>query len=467
MHRLIVQTYAYEGRGEDDFYPLIVAYAIDQEDVQVVNLTDDGGRVPLELRAVLADAAYVKYSMDPQGAYKVLSTFMPYEGRAFRSHWFLMGNLLNMLGYPDDLNIAMKLMGKGVSMVGDIQGCINRFCKPDPVFGRKTEPEEFMYQWQAFIRIAGWQVHAMRYILDKFVKSLYPYVRNRKYRRTFSFDIYPVDMNAVEESMCENDRSIERGIHMHNKLVMEEADREDILTNACNLREALRQDYSWMKAHIKDGHFERPYGAEEERYCWIGMVFDTAVLQKEEELILLDYSGSIPTVLRWLGTDPKSDKTTEILCEDLRIAIWQAMNSAETIYCNRIRLVRKQNFLILSIPSGDRVIFPYPSYYYNGEQWVLEYNGFVDGRLKRVRTGAADIVKKMAMMTLQAYMATRLSLVNPREQLLLCAGTRMILKLQKGKRFMTDRPLTPHRMWLRKLSLSPKITYRSGGAYGE
>ncbi len=464
MDCLILHTYAYAGNEGRKL--LMVAYSVNLGPICFKELRGPRNYLPADLRFALTTGRNAKFSVDPGRIHGELSTCVPEGDNCFSDHWFPMAHLLEMLGLPDDLYTAMRFFGRETPEREVERGCVERFCKPDPVFGKQADPSEFAYQWEAMKRIAKWKVDAMRYIIKRFDRTFASFVRNSIFRRTYSFENFAVNMPLYEEYTGIHNRRIDNAVNMYNSCVQDNGtDKEMILDMLLNLKKELRYDYAAIEDHVKDGYIEKPPSVERCRYEWAEMLYGIFDLAEGEELLLLDYRDCNDKVRKWISCDPEREEVIEGYNDLFRIAIWQAMNSNEKIQCGRLRVVRRWHFLFITLPSRDRLILPHPSYSYDGVKWILEYDVYTNGSIKRVKITTNELLKRVTQLALEAYVAARASLVVPREQLLLCEGSIMILRLMKGKLFTTNRPICPGRMWIRRLSLSPEIVYRTGGAY--
>lgn len=460
MERVIVHTYSYNDR--DSLKPLLIAYAIGDSRTCLIDLSKSPAGIPIELRIALQQKNVIKYASDPAETIEALSNDMPDNRGTFCFHWIPLKKLLVYLGFPDDIYTAMKVMGEIAPERGIEEGGRERFCRPDPVFGKRVDTRDFIYQWKALKKTAVWYVESQRYILERFADTLQNYIKTCFYRHTYTRNRYPINMTLYELFADAHDKRIECSLDEYNRYIYSgDRDWQLIHEYATRLKDEISMDYSAIRGYITDGCLKKPDEPERDRYRWAEMLFQTYDLAEDEELILLDYTKCINAVIEWLACMNEDSGYNEFT-DMLRISLWQVMNTGKKVCCGRLRVKRKGRYMFISLPSGSRLILSDPSYTFANGCWILEYTGSVNGRMERLNYTGKALVEKMAQIALESYMASLISRFFPRSKMVLCEGYLIMLKLTRGMRFKMNRLMPGTNVWWRKLSVAPEISYRRG-----
>ena len=157
---------SYRYINDPGFKILLIAYAVDDGAVQVIDLTDVR-RTADDLRRLLLDPAYTKVAHNA-GGFEIPALSKYFGADMIPEQWIDTMVLSAYCGLPLSLGQVSEALGLPVDKAKDKDGkqLIRTFCVPKKN-GRYTEPEDKPDEWDRFIEYNRQDVVAEREIFDR------------------------------------------------------------------------------------------------------------------------------------------------------------------------------------------------------------------------------------------------------------------------------------------------------------
>ena len=226
----------------DDFKILLLAYAEDDEDVQVVDIAS-GEKVPEDIVKVLEDPAVIKTAYNAQFERTCLAVHFkkpmpPEQWKCSQVHALMLG----LPGYLDGVAKCLRLKEQKMKEGKALIRYFSMPCKPTKVNGGRTRnlPQHDKEKWNTFKDYCKQDVQVERLIRKK-------------------LEAFPIP--EVEQKLWELDQKInDRGIQLDKALVMhaikcDEAYQKKLLNEAKHLTRIDNPNSpAQLKKWIKDLH---------------------------------------------------------------------------------------------------------------------------------------------------------------------------------------------------------------------
>ncbi len=165
---------AYKHIQDDSFEIMLIAYAIDDNPVEIVDITD-GESMPVKLRKALLDTAVCKFTLDSIYERRSIEKGVYDMKKMIQKGWISVFSVLNCFGLPKDLDEIAELYNMIKPKCDYIHKYDSFFSKPmcAPKIKKRVMPEEYPVIWKNVKEYVKWQVDTMRNI----VRKTYDYCR--------------------------------------------------------------------------------------------------------------------------------------------------------------------------------------------------------------------------------------------------------------------------------------------------
>ena len=169
----------------EDFQVLLMGYAVDDGEVQVVDFTKKE-RVPMEVYYWIKSPSVIKHAQNIEYVKRSIEHRLRFQVSCKDMSWKSTERLVKQYTLPADVYELQDIWGLEPPPCSYIDSCIQRFCEPK-LFGikeRRIYPHEFPALWRNVVGHCKWLVYIERCVRERLKK-------------------YPVnEMKLLQEELC-------------------------------------------------------------------------------------------------------------------------------------------------------------------------------------------------------------------------------------------------------------------------
>lgn len=361
---------AYKHIYDDSFEIMLIAYAIDDNPVKIVDLSKND-QIPSELHMALLDNYVCKYTLDSVYERGAIEKAIYDTKKVLQKNWISIFSVLKCFSIPKDLEDIATLYDMKKAKCDYIHKYDSFFSKPMCAadIKKRVMPEEYPVIWQHIKDYLKWQVEIMRDIANK----------------TYGYCLYH-RMNIfkwMKEYELMNNIISDRYIHI----------------NAAKLRNMMLEDkYRFEGNHIylrldKLNRYNNVGGGSNTR---VDILKQVVIPDKNEKIILFNFEFFKDYILGWMVGEVFSNETTSpatvsYVCERISRAIEYVVEFKQEIIIGRTKIYWRDGSVWIKVNNKVRLVYVNLTINRIGEQIGFTYVSKGDCYLNKYTTSCERI----------------------------------------------------------------------------